>query len=219
MFIELIDVLRCPTAHEESWLIVAAGQMEARHIVSGTLGCPVCAAEYSIDQGVVDLRGHRGPIARDSLRPVNPSALPPASPDSALRLAAMLGLGDAQGFAVLLGEWGRYAASLTTIVDVPLLLVDPPSDVKASPGISIVRSEGVVPLGREASRATAIDAGDSIERVASAVRVTRPLGRIVAPLAAPLPPGVRELVRDDVLVVGEVEPPAAPLVKLHVRRS
>ena len=45
MFIELVDALRCPVAHAESWLVAAAIRMEARHIVDGTLGCPVCSAE------------------------------------------------------------------------------------------------------------------------------------------------------------------------------
>ena len=41
MFIELIDTLRCPTPHDESWLVLAADRMAARHVVEGTVGCPV----------------------------------------------------------------------------------------------------------------------------------------------------------------------------------
>jgi hypothetical protein len=37
MFIELVDALRCPVPHEESWLVASADRMEARHIVDGTL--------------------------------------------------------------------------------------------------------------------------------------------------------------------------------------
>lgn len=214
MFIELVDALRCPVTHEESWLVVAAVRMEARHIVRGTLGCPVCAAEYAIMDGIVDLRRHKAAPQHASLVP----SLPHADAGSAMRLAAMLGLTDAQGFAVLVGEWGRYAAELTAIVAAPLLLVDPPDHMAGFPGVSVILSDGLLPLATGGSRATALDGG-SAERVASAVRATRARGRIVAPISVSLPPSVRELVRDDVLVVAEAGSPASPLVTLHVRRG
>ena len=56
MFIELVDALRCPRPHEESWLVLAASRLEARHVLEGTLGCPVCHAQYPIRDGIVDLR-------------------------------------------------------------------------------------------------------------------------------------------------------------------
>src|SRR5215218_3019294 len=97
MFIELVDALRCPIAHEESWLVAAAARMEYRHIVTGTLGCPVCHAQYPIERGVVDFRRDRGPGTASQ-----------ATPDErgATRLAALLDLTDGGGFAILLGQWG-----------------------------------------------------------------------------------------------------------------
>jgi len=56
VFIELVDALRCPRAHEESWLVLAMSRIEGRHIQEGALGCPVCHAEYPIHEGIVDLR-------------------------------------------------------------------------------------------------------------------------------------------------------------------
>ena len=44
-------------------------------------------------------------------------------------------------------------------------------------------------------------------------------GRIVGPARASVPEGVKELVRDETVWVGEREAPAAPLVRLHVRRG
>jgi hypothetical protein len=56
-------------------------------------------------------------------------------------------------------------------------------------------------------------------RVADAARVTRVGGRLVAPAASRVPEGVRELVRDTTLWVGERQAlPSAP-VTLHVRRG
>jgi|ERR1035437_9511023 uncharacterized protein YbaR (Trm112 family) len=209
MFIELVDALRCPVAHEESWLVAAAIRMEARHIVEGTLGCPVCSAEYPIRNGVVDFRRGVGHL---------PAEDAPHDPELAMRLAAMLDLADAQGFAVLLGTWGSHAAELSGIVETPLILIDPPANVTGAPGVSVLRCDGELPLAAGAARAMAIDDGDSA-RVASAVRATRVKGRVLAPVSVELPTGVRQLARDESVWVGERESVASPLVTLHVRRS
>ena len=209
MFIELIDALRCPVVHEESWLVATADRMEARHIVDGTLGCPVCSAEYPIRGGVVDLRRVTG------RRPLDDAS---RGPVLAMRLAAMLDLTDALGFAVLLGGWGSHAAELSTIVETPLIAIDPPANVTGAPGLSVVRCDGEIPLAAGAARAMAIDNGNLV-RVASAVRATRAKGRMLAPVSVGLPGGVMELVRDESVWVGERESAASPLITLHVRRG
>jgi uncharacterized protein YbaR (Trm112 family) len=209
MFIELVDALRCPRAHEESWLVASATRMEARHIVRGTLGCPVCLTEYPIENGVVDFRAANLAV---------PTLIASSSAASAMHVAAMLDLADASGFAVLLGDWGAIANELTTVVETPLILVDPPITITGSAGISVIRCDGEIPLATGAARAIAIDAG-SVDRVASAARVTRAKGRLLAPIALPVPQGVRELARDAHLWVGEREAVASPIVTLHVRRA
>ena len=209
MFIELVAALRCPVAHEESWLVAAAIRMEARHIVDGTLGCPVCLAEYPIRNGVVDFRRGGGQ------RPADHAT---RDADLAMRLAAMLDLADAHGFAVLLGGWGSHAPELSGIVDTPLILIDPPANVTGAPGLSVLRSDGNIPLAAGAVRAMAIDDGDA-PRVASAVGATRVKGRVLAPVSLALPDGVRELARDERVWVGERDSVPSPLVTLHVRRG
>jgi uncharacterized protein YbaR (Trm112 family) len=208
MFIELVDALRCPVPHDESWLVASVIRMEARHIVEGTLGCPVCSAEYPIHDGVVDFRRRPGQLS---------SGDAPHDPEFAMRLAAMLDLADAQGFAVLLGDWGSNAAELAAIVETPLILVNPSADVSGAPGISVLRCDGEIPIAAGAARAVAIDDGHSA-RVASAVRATRVKGRVLAPVSVELPEGVNELARDEAVWVGEREAVDSPLVTLHVRR-
>ena len=211
MFIELVDALRCPVPHEESWLVASATRMEARHIVEGALGCPVCHAEYPIRRGVVDFRRVPSP-------PVNAAATPTRNPAEAMRLAAFLGLGDAGGFAVLLDAWGAQAAALRELVETPLILVDPPTGTEGEPGLSVLLSDGPIPLAAGAARGTAIHV-DAPARVTEALRVTRAGGRLVAAAGVGLPDGVRELARDDALWVGEKEAERSPLVTLHVRRG
>jgi uncharacterized protein YbaR (Trm112 family) len=209
MFIELVDALRCPVPHEESWLVAAAVRMEARHIVEGTLGCPVCAAEYPIHDGVVDFRRAGGALV---------PAIVVDDPEQAMRMAALLNLADAQGFAVLLGAWGAHAHQLASIVETPLVLVDPPAGIVGAPGVSVLRCDGELPLAVGAARAMAIDDG-SAARVSSAVRATRAKGRVVAPVSVTVPEDVTELARDETMWVGERGAPTSPLVTLHVRRS
>jgi uncharacterized protein YbaR (Trm112 family) len=209
MFIELVDALRCPVPHEESWLVAATARMEARHIVDGTLGCPVCSAQYTIRRGVVDFR-----------RAASEVVAPPVVSDAAqaMRIAALLDLSEAHGFAVLLGDWGAHAYELASIVELPLLLIDPPADITGAPGISVLRTDGELPLAAGSARAMAIDAA-SASRAPSAVRATRVNGRVLAPVAVELPAEVRELARDESVWVGERTAPSSPLVSLHVRRG
>jgi uncharacterized protein YbaR (Trm112 family) len=209
MFIELVDALRCPVSHEESWLVASTARMVFRHIVDGTLGCPVCHAQYPVRRGVVDFRG---------AAPVPLAAERPSDEMQAMRLAAFLDLTDASGFAVLAGEWGNHAALLRGLVETPLLLVDPPEGIEGEPGISVVRCDGELPLATGSARGVAIDEARDA-RLASAVRVTKPGGRIVAPADAAMPAGVTALARDDRVWVAEREAATSPLVRLHVRRG
>lgn len=214
MFIELVDTLRCPRPHEESWLVVSAERLVARHILGGTLGCPVCRAEYPIRDGVVDLSGgtHLPPAA--SVRP---------DAEQAVRLAAFLGLDDGSGFATLMGGWGAHALEVRGMVECPIVLLDPPAEVEAAPGISVVRTSGIVPLAPGSTRGIAIDVadlhGDHVARVESAVRAVRAKGRVVGHAELGLPDGVGELARDERVWVAEREPAPSPLVTLHVRRG
>jgi len=210
MFVEIVDALRCPRDHEESWLVLAARRTEERHVLEGTLGCPVCRAEYPIHDGIADFADPATTRAPAGAL----HTLPPAD-----HLAAMLNLGDALGFAVLTGAWGTRADDLVEAIDAPpLLLVDPPAGVVMGHGLSGLLAGAKLPLATGAARAVATDATDPA-RVADAVRVARVGGRIVAPAESRVPDGVRELARDDTVWVGErLALPSAP-VTLHVRRG
>jgi uncharacterized protein YbaR (Trm112 family) len=211
MFIELVDALRCPRPHGESWLVLSATRLEARHVREGTLGCPICHAEYPIEGGVADFReGTRTP-------PIEASTLPELP--VAEELAAMLGLTDPLGFVVLIGAWARRADALLDLLDAPpLLLVDPPEDLAMGPGLSGLRADTELPIAVGAARAVAVDDATPA-RVESAARTTRAGGRLVAPVQAALPAGVRELARDSRVWVAEREATASVPITLHVRRG
>ena len=185
MFVELIESLRCPRAHEESPLVVSATRSENRTIVAGQLGCPTCGAEFTIVDGVAWFDGsHPAPAPE------------PPSTEVAMRLAAFLDLTDARGFALLCGRWGAHASALYALTETPLVLVNPPSDADSPAVIGIIRTAGPIPLAQSVARAAALDAM-SEELLASAARVVRNGGRVVGHAGTPLPPGLAELARDE----------------------
>jgi uncharacterized protein YbaR (Trm112 family) len=190
MFIELIDILRCPNAHEESWLVLVSRRMVGRDVFDGVLGCPVCQAEYSIVEGVV----------RFSPEPQVAAGVEPSSEEDALRLAALLDLASAGGYAVIPGALGRAAPYLRALSDVPLLLVNPPPDTAMGNGISGLRLDRdwtALPLAPSSARAIAFGDATTGNQLLAGLSVVRPGGRVLAPIALALPDAVAELARDD----------------------
>lgn len=192
MFVELIELLRCPRRHEETQLVASATRSEARHIVDGVLGCPVCNAEFPITNGVVHIDAPEGatPIQE-------PSA------DVAMRLAAFLELTDARGFALLCGRWGAHADLIHRLSETQLVLINPPANVAPDVSAGVVLVRDTIPFAHGSARGVALVETTSRELARSAVRAVRPGGRVIGPVALDLPEGVREIARDDRMWVAE----------------
>ena len=193
MFISLVDILRCPNAHEETWLVASIDRADNRDIRVGTLGCPICTGEYPIRDGIVIF---------DEALPPPPYHAP--SEEDAIRLAAALDLTDARMIAVLQGDWGVQAPIIAGMSPVQLILVNPPDGITSGDGASIVRAASA-PLARGSVDAAAFDGSASPAMIASLVASLRPGGRLVAPASTPMPEGATELVRDDDIWVAHVE--------------
>lgn len=208
MFIDIVEQLRCPRAHEESWLVLAADGVRDRDVLRGVLGCPVCHAEYPIADG----------IARFADAPPTPTE--PPSEEQAMRLAAFLDLTSTQGIVALVGAWGNHGLLVRALTETHLLLVNPPRSVPMGDGISGLTAAGVLPLARGSLRGLALDASVDDAMARSALQALRAGGRMLAPVGTPLPDGVRELVRDDNIWVGEraAAPESAPLMLLSRQR-
>ena len=185
MFIPLVDILRCPNAHDDTWLVASIDRADDRDIVEGALGCPICAAEYPIREGIADFGGAP---ARPHFRAPNET--------QALKLAAALDLTDARTVAVLHGGWGAHAPLIRSMSPSQLLLVNPPEGVVSGDGVSIVLGQRA-PLAAASVHAVALDAHASADMLASLVRGLRVEGRVLAPSTSPMPDGFTELVRDE----------------------
>jgi uncharacterized protein YbaR (Trm112 family) len=193
MFIPLVDVLRCPQPHEETWLVASIGRAEERDIRSGTLGCPKCLAEYPIRDGVVA-------FAEDVAR--EPFSAP--SDEEATRLAAALDLTDPRMTALLHGHWGAHAPLMGAMTPAQLLLVNPPQGIASGDGISIVVAARA-PVAQRSVDAVAIGAGATAEMIASLLAALKGGKRALGPISLPVPAGLRELARDDAVWVAELE--------------
>lgn len=201
MFVELIDLLRCPRPHEDSWLVMTATRTERRHVLEGTLGCPVCAAEYPVSGGVADLRDARElPAASAPMVYPDDAALP-------MTLAAYAALGDPGGAVALGGGLASAAAELESLTSVAALVLNPPDGL--DPMTSALRCAGNLPVAPNGLRALVLDEPTSeVLELSGAIRAVRPGGRIVAPAGVAVPAGVRELARDESWWVAErVTPP------------
>jgi uncharacterized protein YbaR (Trm112 family) len=190
MFVELIDRLRCPNDHEETWLVAAAARTANRHLLDATLGCPVCDAEFTVRDGAVlfgDPR-HAEPMMVDE--------------GEALRAAALLAARE-HGLYLLEGGWAALADALFGVVPVGMLLIDPPVGTAAHEAGGALLGVGnrwpLAPSSVDGAALVHIEAA----RLADIVRVLRPRGRLVAPAHAPVPVGIAELARDDRHWVGE----------------
>lgn len=212
MFIELVDVLRCPNRHEETWLVLAARRVDDRDVMEGTLGCPVCEAEYPIVSGVARF-DHGTPR-------LTASGVP--DEEQALRLAAQLDLSDPRGYAVLVGATAVHGSLVSTMTGVQLLLVDPPPGIGMGFGLSGVTmpaGSAALPLAPGSARGIALDANATPELARAAADILRPGGRLVSPASTVVPTGLSELARDEHVWVAERASAAtSSVIQLERRR-
>ena len=154
MFVELAEHLRCLEDHPESFLVLLPERSDGREILSGTIGCPVCHAEYRVDDAVVHCETPGEAEHR--------TASVPGSID-VLGLQAMVDLSGPGGFVVVVGSVSRLANDLAeSIGGVQCVAVNPPADVVSATPVSVVRAPRI-PLRTSMARAVVLgaDYGDA----------------------------------------------------------
>ena len=205
VFTELIDTLRCPNAHEDSWLVATSTRTADRHIIEGKLGCPVCREIFLIVGGEVLFAPDSGLRSSRVL-----------DDEAAFRLAAQLHLVEAPQPILLTGRWSSAVAALRTIVSsVTIFVGDATSSVVLDERVSTLRLPASgIPLATASLRAVALDAmhaNDSF--VVDAARVLRTSGRLVVPAGTELNDAIwRVLATDaDVVVAERLAVASAPI--------
>lgn len=208
MYIELIDLLRCPNLHEESWLVAAFNRMDGRFIIDGRLGCPVCSAGYPILDGVADFRPAPSAVSAGA----SPRAVQADERDEAMRVAAMLGLIRAGSVAVLSGMPADIAGIVAELASARVVALDPTATQREEKeNVAVVLSGDRLPLASGSVDGVMLGTTASSDEVREAVRILKTGGRLVVSADTPLGGNLRQLARDDRYVVAES---TGPLVGL-----
>ncbi len=195
MFVELLEKLRCSVPHADSPLVATASHTLDRHIITGMLGCPICHAEYRIENGAVDFGGSMP----------HPTLSPDAvTEEKALRIGALLGLDERGGLYVLDVIGSYFIPSLLEMSPNSQFIALTANEQMEGAGI-VIRSIGdALPLAKGCARGIALDRA-APGLLSSAVQVLASGGRLVAPAAAPVPEGISVLASDSEQWVGERE--------------
>ncbi len=224
MHVELADLFRCPEPHADSWLVLAADHTERRVVLQGTLGCPVCAAEYRIEDGVTCFGQARTDRAADAMARSCPVEM---DAEQGMRAAALLNAADASATLGFVGESLAVVRAVQSIVAARCIAFDPPdvSDARGWYAVSDAPLAVVVTGGRQAVARGALSGLWLTPGVPFHPEPLRARGRLVAGIARPLPAGFTELARDPVQWVAERDaephertPASSGLTQLRRRR-
>jgi uncharacterized protein YbaR (Trm112 family) len=206
MLRDLLDSLRCPRPHDESWLVAVVHRADGPYLVHAALACPVCGAEFAVVDGAAHFDAPEV-VAHDE-------AL------DAVRTAALLGLTEGDTLPVLLaGSYAGIGASLAALVPTAQVWLNPPVGTAAPAApFSALFVRGRAPLGVDTIAAAAVDAAHATPPMLdSIVRTVRPGGRVIAPAHVDVPGSLRTLARDAREWVAEVTTRASGLVELRRR--
>src|SRR5437867_1132217 len=199
MFIELLDLLRCINVHEETWLVASLRAISNRFVLDGTLGCPICHAEYRIKKGIADFTETRE-LAHESPEPSGSSG---NREEVATRVGAFLNATEPGATLVLGGSWAEAAQELSVMTATRILALNPSKQVEESETVGLLRVSREIPLAPASVLGVAFDASFPPEIISSALRVVRPGGRIVGPASIDTSSDLSVLARDENYWVAE----------------
>lgn len=161
MHVELSDLLTCPRCGPTHGLVLLPQEVADRRVRSGVLGCSNCRERYPVEAGVADLRVGAG----TGLGPGASSEADGGAGDESeyvgeggdpvVRLAGLMGLGEARGTVLVAGPASAHAAALSHLVE----------------GVEVV-SVGAVPAGTSGAGWTP-DAGEEPDDASAGGSVSR----------------------------------------------
>ena len=202
MFIELLDLLRCTNAHEDTWLVASFKTVSNRFVMDGTLGCPICSVKYSIASGIADFRTSGDSFEREpwlSLTSLEREHL-------ATRAGAFLNVTEPGATVVMGGSWASAAQELSVMTEARVLALNPDKGVEESERVGLIRVGSEIPVAPGSVFGVALDSSFPAEILASAVKAVRSGGRIVGPTEIPPPSELLVLAHDESYWVAEKAP-------------
>ena len=204
----MLDLLRCVNAHEDTWLVASLKAISNRFVLDGTLGCPVCHAEYPIKKGIADFRiGGEAELTQQPVAGVNRE-------DLAMRIGAFVNATEPGATVVLGASWAEAAQELSVMTETRVLALNPGKRVEESESVGLLWVSHEIPLAPASVLGVALDSSFPAKIISSALNVVRPGGRIVGPATIDVPTGLAVLARDERYWVGE-----KPAEMVSLRRS
>jgi uncharacterized protein YbaR (Trm112 family) len=184
MHIQLTDILTCPVCGPAFGLIVRADRIVERRVREGVLGCPNCRRQYPIVDGVARLAANGQDATADAIEqpPMRPDM---SDPDEAVRIAALLGLGQEagrpSGFVALVGRAAGRARAVAALVEgQEFVAVDAnAAGLDDSDRVSRVATDAALPFYDAKLRAIWLGGDASDMLLEDATRALHPLGRLV----------------------------------------
>jgi len=202
VFIELIDLLRCINAHDDTWLVASFKTVSSRFVLDASLGCPSCSAQYAVHEGIADFSAGETVPSREAER----AAASHTREELATRAGAYLAATEPGATIVLGGVWAYAAQELSDMAAVRVLALNAPDEVKESQTVGLLHVGSEIPVAAGSLLGVALDAWFPAKIVASAVRAVCPGGRIVGPVVIPAPPELSVLAHDDTYWVAQKAP-------------
>jgi len=188
MHIELIDLLRCPEPHEETWLVAAFNKIDGRNIIEAKLGCPVCRREYLIHEGIGIFGGD---VSADSRE------------EDATTTAAFLDLTSPGKTILLAGAFGFVADEIVEMTQSRAISLNAPRK-GSNENVAAIMTASRIPLASSSLNGVALDSRHSTQfLIAESARILRPGGRLLMSGDTPLTSDFRQLARDEKHVVAE----------------
>jgi hypothetical protein len=195
----LTDILSCPRCGPQYGLILLADRIEDRRVLEGRFGCANCREQFVVHHGAGDFGSE----------PVQSRGV--ASPEAAVRLAALLSLRQGSGYALLTGPASVHAAELASLLEGLEVIAIAEADAGEAPteeerGVNRLGVRMTLPFmtGRIAGVALTGPYADTL--LEEGARVLSPVGRLLlepppADAARLEAAGMRVLARDDVALV------------------
>jgi hypothetical protein len=199
VFIEMIDLLRCVNAHEDTWLVASFREVTNRFVIEGTLGARCCSAEYEIRNGVADFTVGESIPSQDDER----ATASHRREELATRAGAYLDATQPGATIVLGGIWAYAAQELAEMAEVRVLALNAPNEVKESERTGLIRIGTRIPLAASSVQGVALDDWFPEPIVDEALRVVKPGGRLVGPAAFSAPSQSAVLAHDENYWVAE----------------
>lgn len=179
MNVVLTDHMVCPRCGPPFGLLLVAREVVDRRVRQGEFGCANCRDSFPVEDGFADMRPQ--PRSPAPPREEGPNAGSAAERDSALRLAAALGVADGPGIVIVWDGRAEVVIGLSKMApSVEVVATGWGARDFAWQGISAMAVGPALPFADRAARGAVIADADDANRWRESVRVLAPGGRVVA---------------------------------------